>query len=305
MKKMIFSLFAIAILLSSCGNQDSGEITVASADSLTIAEEKVQTSMLRFNESTLPYDGGVLLANFGTAELDPLNAEGLGYIAYYKNDSIMNFIPADGSLSAPKGMQILNGYLFIADVGKMVAYKIDNPSQPAITTPFPAGETFVNDIAADGTTLYISVTNTGNIFRIDASDTSKYSTLIPTKFANVPGANGLLVHNNTMYVASYPADGNTTDANTVYAIKNMKNPKPEKLIEPAGQYDGLAISADGNTLYVSNWTPVAIQSIDLKSKQIKTLEMENEMKSAADISIEKNWLYIPDLVASQLIIKAL
>lgn len=31
---------------------------------------------LRFCESTYPYDGGILVANFGSGQLDPLNAEG-------------------------------------------------------------------------------------------------------------------------------------------------------------------------------------------------------------------------------------
>lgn len=33
---------------------------------------------------TYPYNGGILIANFGTEQLNPLNAEGKGYILYYK-----------------------------------------------------------------------------------------------------------------------------------------------------------------------------------------------------------------------------
>lgn len=42
---------------------------------------------LRFCESTYPYDGGILVANFGSGQLDPLNAEGKGYINWYKMGS--------------------------------------------------------------------------------------------------------------------------------------------------------------------------------------------------------------------------
>lgn len=39
---------------------------------------------IRYCESTYPYNGGILIANFGTEQLNPLNAEGKGYILYYK-----------------------------------------------------------------------------------------------------------------------------------------------------------------------------------------------------------------------------
>ena len=40
---------------------------------------------LRFCESTYPYNGGLLIANFGTQELNPLNNEGQGYIMFHKD----------------------------------------------------------------------------------------------------------------------------------------------------------------------------------------------------------------------------
>ena len=39
---------------------------------------------IRYCESTYPYNGGILIANFGTEQLNPLNAEGKGYIFIIK-----------------------------------------------------------------------------------------------------------------------------------------------------------------------------------------------------------------------------
>ena len=39
---------------------------------------------IRYCESTYPYQDGLLIANFGTEELNPLNSEGKGYIVFYK-----------------------------------------------------------------------------------------------------------------------------------------------------------------------------------------------------------------------------
>lgn len=77
---------------------------------------------LRFCESTYPYDGGILVANFGSGQLDPLNAEGKGYINWYKNGKVSTLIPADGSLSAPKGMLVKDGYLYVCDVNRIVVF---------------------------------------------------------------------------------------------------------------------------------------------------------------------------------------
>ena len=48
---------------------------------------------IRYCESTYPYNGGILIANFGTEQLNPLNAEGKGYILYYKNTRVRVRVP--------------------------------------------------------------------------------------------------------------------------------------------------------------------------------------------------------------------
>ena len=52
-----------------------------SAQSVT----KEVTDGIRYCESTYPYEGGMLIANFGTEQLNPLNSEGKGYIVWHKD----------------------------------------------------------------------------------------------------------------------------------------------------------------------------------------------------------------------------
>lgn len=61
---------------------------------------------IRYCESTYPYQQGILIANFGTEELNPLNTEGKGYIVFHQEGKNEIIVPADGNLSAPKGMFI-------------------------------------------------------------------------------------------------------------------------------------------------------------------------------------------------------
>ncbi len=303
MKKISIITLLAALLFLSCNGKKTNENSGNTSDS--ISSETVITSQLKFNESTLPYDGGVLVANFGGDALNPLNTDGKGYIAYYKNDSVQILFPADGTLNAPKGMLVLNDYLYVADVNKVAAFNLKDKSQKPIILQLSNNELFVNDLTSDGNILYVSVTNTGNIYKIDVSDPLKFSAQKPELFTNVVGANGLLVESGKMYVASYPADGLTTDKNVVYVINDLKNPVAESLITQPGQYDGLAFSSDKNTLYVTNWSPVQLAAIDLETKSISPVPMENQFESMADITIENDKIFIPDLAGSKLVVKTL
>lgn len=111
---------------------------------------------LRFCESTYPYDGGILVANFGSGQLDPLNAEGKGYINWYKNGKVSTLIPADGSLSAPKGMLVKDGYLYVCDVNRIVVFSLKERTARPRTISLPEGNLFVNDLVEWNGSLYAS-----------------------------------------------------------------------------------------------------------------------------------------------------
>lgn len=262
----------------------------------------IMSENLRFNESTYPYKEGLLIANFGTEQLNPLNSEGKGYIVYSKEGKNTVLIPSDGILSAPKGMLVRNGHLFVCDVNKVVVYNLDNSSVKPYIIKMPEGNLFVNDLAASGSNLYVSVTNTDKIYRIDISDLSHIGA--PVEWVDVAGPNGLLIDEGIMYIASYPADGNTTDKNVIYRIADLDTPRPERFITVPGQYDGIALSTNKEALYITNWSPAQISKIDLRSKKITSLDLSLEpgLVGPADISTANGVLYIPDLPNSRVVI---
>ncbi|MEG1950778.1 MAG: hypothetical protein RR137_10515 [Odoribacter sp.] len=257
---------------------------------------------LRFNESTYPYKDGLLIANFGTEQLNPLNSEGKGYIVYSKEGKNSVLIPSDGFLSAPKGMFVRNGHLFVCDVNKVVVYNLDNPSLKPYIINMPEGNLFVNDLVASGNNLYVSVTNTDKIYRIDISDLSHIGA--PVEWVKVAGPNGLLIEKEVMYIASYPADGKTTDKNVIYRIADLDRPRPERFITVPGQYDGIALSTNKEALYITNWSPAQISKVDLKSKRMTplNLSLKQDLVGPADISTANGMLYIPDLPNSRVVI---
>ena len=257
---------------------------------------------IRYCESTYPYDGGLLIANFGTEQLNPLNTEGKGYIVLHKDGKNEVLIPADGHLSAPKGMLVRDGYLYVCDVNKVMVYNLADKAAEPRTVALPEGNLFANDLVSEGDYLYVSVTNTDRIFRVDISRPGQPGQ--PQEWLSVAGPNGLLLHEGSLYVASYPADGRTTDAHVVYRIADLKNPVAEKWMEVPGQYDGLAVASDGKALYVTNWTPAQVSRIDLNTRQISPLDLKlpQALVGPADITVTGGYLYIPDLPNSRVVV---
>lgn len=257
---------------------------------------------IRYCESTYPYDGGLLIANFGTEQLNPLNTEGKGYIVLHKDGKNEVLIPADGHLSAPKGMLVRDGYLYVCDVNKVMVYNLADKAAEPRTIALPEGNLFANDLVSEGDYLYVSVTNTDRIFRVDISRPGQPGQ--PQEWLSVVGPNGLLLHEGSLYVASYPADGRTTDAHVVYRIADLKNPVAEKWMEVPGQYDGLAVASDGKALYVTNWTPAQVSRIDLNTRQLSPLDLKlpQALVGPADITVTGGYLYIPDLPNSRVVV---
>lgn len=295
--KKVFYVAALPVLLivAACTGNQSRQTDKPEVTNNPVASEVVYTDMLKFNEAVYAYDGGFLITNFGTDEIAPLNTEGKGYVVYLKDGVVSPFIPADFNLNAPKGMVHKGDYLFIADVGKVAVYNMKDTTVAFQNIAFPAGNEFVNDLDISGNTLYASVTNTGNIFTVDISDLTKLSVKKPKLWTTVPGANGIELSGNSMYVASYPASGTKTDENVVYVIKDVANPSPEVFFNQSGFYDGIALSEDGKTLYVSHWEPNGITAIDVETQAATPIAIETAMTGAAEFALVGNKIYLPDL----------
>lgn len=140
------------------------------------------------------------------------------------------------------------------------------------------------------------------VYTVDISDPSKPGKPLP--WLSVKGPNGLLLHEGKMYIASYPADGNTTPDNVVYKVNDLDNPVAEKFVTLPGQYDGLAVSSDGKYLYVSGWVPAQLTRVSLADGSMKAVGtgLETPLSGPADISVYNGKLYIPDLPASRVVV---
>lgn len=296
MKKLII-LTALALI-------PAAKLTAQDAVPLPDIYEK----NLKFCEGTVLYKHMVLVSNFGTETLEPLNNEGKGYIVAIDGAKTSVFIPADGNLSAPKGMAIHSGHLFIADVGRVVVYNLRRIKEKPQVIKFSDDDLFVNDIVGVGDMLLVSVTNTGRLYGLDVSEMEQLAYRKPILLGNVPGANGLAISESNLYIASYNPSGTPEAENVIYVANIAKPGEPlKKLISglSPGQYDGIAVSADGTKLYFSSWTTranigAAIWVYNLEGKTAARLvDLQLPFKGPADISIKGTTLWVPDLVQSK------
>ena len=104
----LFAAVGAVLTMASCGQNRPASVPQV---------EILTNDSIAYCESVLADGDRLLVCNFGTDELNPLNTEGKGYVLEWKDGTFRTLIPADGNLSGPKGTLIKDAHLFIADVG--------------------------------------------------------------------------------------------------------------------------------------------------------------------------------------------
>ncbi|BEG98340.1 hypothetical protein [Bacteroides sedimenti] len=296
-KKTIGCLLLTSLAFFSCKDQKKANVDVAPVSD----SAKVISDHLHFCEATCWNDDSLYISNFGGDTINPLNKLGKGYIMKFTTNKPTVLIPADGRLNAPKGMCVVNQHLFVADVNAVMVFDLRN-TKKSQKISFPANDSFVNDIAVCRNNMYITVTNTGNVYKLDVSAPEKMNEQALKLFAKVPGANGIVATDSIIYVASYPVDGNTKEENVIYTIQNFEKPIVRKLFDRKSQYDGLVLSEDGKSLYFTTWVNGNVGKINLKDMTVEKLKLPIQLTGPADMSMHKGKLYIPDLPNSRVLV---
>lgn len=269
-------------------------INSASAESQALVS--IFRDGVKFSESVYPYDGGLFISNYGSENMNPRADENSGYIIYRKDG--INKKVAEG-LHKPTGLLVKDNLLFVCDETKLLVYNLKNLSETPRVINFAADDKVANALTSDGENLYISITNTGRIYKLDIRDTKNLKA--PKLWLEIPGPNGMIYGGGEIFIVSIPADyKSVTSENVVYRVKNLQNPVAEKFFDVAGLYDGVTISDDLKTLYVSDWLTASVTAIDIKSKKSRVIYEEKGI-GPADIAQSGGRLFIPELVGSRII----
>ena len=248
------------------------------------AEALAESDGFQVPECTLPVDRGVIVSNIvGTPETY-WSDDGRGYLSLLdRRGKVIHKVFLDKGnellLHSPKGMAVLDGFLYFTDNARLLRCSLDRPSasleQLAIE---PA--TKLNDVAADDRFVWISDTAEGRVWRYDP--TSDSTTAIPAP----KGVNGVTSWRGKVFAVSWTE-------HDLYELdpRGENPPSPFGLAEHFTNLDGIEVLDDG-TFLVSDFMGHKISLVSPNRKQVRTLI---EIKSPADVGVDRRRgvLYVP------------
>lgn len=221
---------------------------------------RVEGVELATPESVLhvPGEDVYLVSNINGA---PLEADGNGFISKFGPDGAVVALKwIDGAaegveLSAPKGMAIRNGTLYVTDIDAVRMFDATTGAPKGAIEV--AGATFLNDLAVAGDRLYLSDTGmkageggfepsgSAAVYAIASDD--KLEKLAAGEQLGNP--NGLAAADDGVWVVTF-------GGNELYRIDAAGN-KTDVTTLPKGQLDGLEMTAAGDFL-ISSWEGKAV-----------------------------------------------
>ena len=259
-----------------------------------VREKDVLTHNLQVCYSVCPYHDGLLITNWGTDSINPLNKEGKGYVAFHKDGITSMLISSDGELSAPKGMAVKDNYLFVADVNKLLVYNLNKTSAQPQAIVFPEGNDFVSDLAIVGNVLLAAVTNTSSIYALDISNPAQIDVGSLAVYAVVPGATSLCVSDYHLFIGSSTTYGAPTEFNVIYMIDDLSNPVAQPITHRVGQYQDLTLTPDGESLYFLDKQSKEIGRLEFATGAIDFIEVPMQWQSPSALIWWNNQFVITD-----------
>lgn len=199
---------------------------------------------------SVEWDAAAGLAYVSNMGANPMAADGDGYIATMDASGTLIAEKWATGLNAPKGMAVVGGKLYTADLTELV--EIDTATGK-VTNRYPAtGAVFLNDVAAapDGR-LFISDTFASSVWVFDGSAMS-----LLVQDPALMGANGLTVIGDALVVANLgdisKGFENITPGWVVQVDLASKAITPYGATDPSGVLDGIEPDGKGGVLFTDN-----------------------------------------------------
>lgn len=192
-----------------------------------------------------------------------------------------------GRIHAPKGMTILDGYLYFNDNAKLKRCRIATAG-PVEVIPVP-GAKKLNDLATDGEAVYTTDMELGTVYRIDPRGGHR---VIPGPKA----INGVTCHKGRLFAVS-------RDVHEVYELDpaGKKEAKPFGLADQFERLDGVEVMDDG-TIIVSDFLGKRIAAVAPDRKTVRTVVKTDEEPADIGIDRKRGLLYVPFLKTNRALV---
>lgn len=231
-----------------------------------------------------PADGSAYVSNIEAAPNGYWADDGRAFLSKLTADGPRRWVDSSpqAPLGAPKGMAILDGVLHVADNTVVRRYRLSSgQAQPPVRDERWQR---LNDMASDGTAVYVSDTATGSVYRIAGSEVQPIQ--------GPPSVNGITFHDGHMYAVSW-------DLHDIYELDPSGNEGPQAfgLAEHFVNLDGVEVLGDG-TFLVSDFMGNKVCAVAADRRTVTVLI---RVTSPADIGLDRarGLLYVPQFTADQ------
>ncbi len=239
-------------------------------------------------------NGDIYYTSIGE-ELNPTAKDGDGAI-YVRPFGTHLSRKVAGELNAPKGMLLIDGYLYFTDVNMMMKMDPKNGQIMGYIDFSPYRVNFLNDLVKiNYGRMVVSATDTNQLFILDPV-TNTYAELVTKEPLNAPNGLAWDPNTKTLYVCEYSTDDKGKPNGRILTV-NILTGEVSEVSSAKGQFDGIAIH-NGN-LYVSDWAksgkPGAIQRCTLKAANRSYDTAAQAVDGPADFTIFNNMIVIPGM----------
>lgn len=223
----------------------------------------------------------------------PNEANGQGFLSTATMDGKVTALHWSDGMNAPKGMAIMGGQLFVADIDRV--HIVDMASGKIVQSLPAEGAVFLNDVTASGNAVWISDMMTHTIWQYKAGALTKF---LQNPDLNHP--NGLLFDDTRLVVGTWgpgmKPDFSTEAPGSLMAIDlKSKALTPIAGGEAIGNLDGVV--RIGDALVASDWISGKIYV--LKPGE-KARQVAQYTQGLADIGNAGAMLYLPMMMDGKL-----
>ncbi len=251
-------------------------------------------------ESVVVEGPHVFVSNVGE-KLEPFAKDGDGFISKLDREGYVrayHWLPKTGTLNAPKGMVALNGVLYVADIDRVLGYRIVDGKQVFHLDLSPTGANFLNAFAAwTNHRLLLSATHLNKVFIIHTLHPG-YEEL---KFDVPPqGPNGMKVHGNKLIVVEWGTDNQPNGKVRLYRLKGDRATQIKAYdLKPPGYFDGV-VDLGGRRWLISNWVKFkpagVLQLLDTRLGSDSIVNPALHIGGPADMTLDGNTLWVPAMM---------
>ncbi len=231
-------------------------------------------------------DGGYFISNVGG---DADVRDGDGHVTKIAADGTIEKREFAVILDAPKGMAVLDGQLYVADIDEVVMYDAETGMRTGRIAP--KGAAFLNDMAVWDGTVYVSDSGTATIYRVAGGKAE-----IWLQDPRLGGVNGLLPDGDRMLIA-------TMETGTLFSASASGD--LTAIASGMTDADGIGLVPGGGYL-VSSW-PGQIHHVSPRGKVTTLLDtteagiLQNDLTVIGDTVIVPNW--VPGTVTAWKIVR--